>query len=71
MNGKEQVEQYARLWQPDEPAGFRINDLVDCPTLGRCQVIALMPPSLLKVRTATGAEAKVGWKVAQKVNQGN
>ena len=71
MNGREQVKAYAQLWQPDELAGFKIGDLVDCPTLGRCEVVELIPPSLLKVRTASGAEAKVGWRVANRVNQGN
>jgi len=34
MNGREQVVAYAALYQPDVIAGFRIDDLVDVPTLG-------------------------------------
>lgn len=75
-NGKEQVDAMARLakplnteqnapadqaWQPDELAGFRVGDLVDLPTIGRCEVIDLIPPSLLKLRTSTGTKLKAGW----------
>jgi len=38
MNGREQVVAYAALYQPDVIAGFRIDDLVDVPTLGGCEV---------------------------------
>lgn len=67
MNGREQVAQYRQLWQPEELAGFRIGEMVDCPNLGRVEVVELLPPSLLKVRTQTGATCKVGWKAARKV----
>jgi hypothetical protein len=33
-------------------AGWKVGQLVDVPTLGRCEVIGLVPPSLLELRTA-------------------
>lgn len=69
MNGREQTQAYAALYQPDELAGFRVGDLVDVPTLGRCEVIGLIQPSLLKLRTSTGAEVKCGWRACQRVSK--
>lgn len=48
-------------WKPSELGGFRVGDLVDLPTIGRCEVIGLIPPSLLKLRTSTGTELKAGY----------
>ena len=70
MNGREQANAMAKLagsWQPDSLAGIKVGDLVDLPTLGRCEVVALLPPSLLKLRNGTGAEFKAGWRQCQKV----
>lgn len=81
IDGKEQVRRYAALvnseqkapasakWQPDELAGFRVGDSVHVPTLGRCLVIALLPPALLQVTTESGGIAKVGWKACSKVSK--
>lgn len=62
------VETYGKLsdWQPESLAGFRPGDLIDCPTLGRCEVAELLPPSLLIVRVKTGALVKVGWRCCTK-----
>lgn len=67
MNGREQVAQYAQLWQPDQLAGFRVGDLVDLQTIGRCEVIELLPPSELRLRASSGAILKCGWRIARKV----
>ena len=71
-NGLQQAAAMAKLagdeWQPDQLAGFRVGDLADAPTLGRVEVVALHPPSLLEVRTATGARCKVGWRAVQRIN---
>ena len=63
------ISLYGRLspWKPDHLAGFRVGDTVDVPNLGRCLVVALMPPSLLQVTTSDGGMAKVGWRAASKV----
>ena len=53
---------------PDQLAGFRVGDLVDLPTIGRCQVIGLLPPSLLKLREPRGAELKAGIYACRKVH---
>lgn len=65
MSGREQVAAYATLYQPKELAGLQVADLVDVPTSGRCEVIGLIQPSLLNLRTSTGAEGKCGWKTAE------
>jgi len=66
------VHEYAKLspWKPEQLSGWRVGDLADCPTLGRVQVAELMPPSLLQVRTASGALVKVGIYAARKVHAG-
>ena len=56
-------------YQPDQLAGFRVGDLVDMPTLGRCEVVELLPPSLLKLRKADGGQFKAGWRACQRVRQ--
>lgn len=63
------MHEYAKLspWQPSELAGFRVGDLADCPSLGRVEIVELLPPSLLRVRTQSGAVCKVGWRAIQKV----
>lgn len=70
MNGRTETDLYAKLaepWKPDNVAGFKVGDLADIQTLGRVEVVELLPPSLLKVRTKTGGMAKVGWMVCQRV----
>ncbi|MEE4303304.1 MAG: hypothetical protein V2J19_04055 [Wenzhouxiangella sp.] len=54
-------------YRPDQLAGFRVGDLVDLPTIGRCQVLDLLPPSLLKLRAASGAELKAGIYAVRRV----
>ena len=63
------IEQYGRLspWKPEALAGWRVGDLADAPTLGRVEIIELIPPSLLQVRTAAGGIAKVGWRALTRV----
>jgi hypothetical protein len=52
---------------PDQLAGFRIGDLVDVPTIGRCEVLDLLPPSLLRLRASSGAELKAGIYAVRRV----
>ena len=58
------IEQYGKLspWKPSELAGFKIGDLADAPSLGRVEIVDLLPPSMLQVRTISGGIAKVGWR---------
>lgn len=56
-------------YKPDELAGFKVGDLIDLPTIGRCQILDLLPPSLLKLRAASGAELKAGIYACRKVHQ--
>ena len=77
MDGKEQVAIMAKLmnateqtetWQPSELAGFRVGDLVRLPNIkGALEVTALKPPSLLILRTPTGATVQAGWKAVERV----
>lgn len=64
------IARYGRLspWKPDQLAGFRVGDLCDAPTLGRCRVTALQPPSLIEVQTADGGRCRVGWRVLTKIH---
>lgn len=64
------MEQYAKLspWRPSELAGFKVGTLVECPNLGRVEIVELLPPSLLKVRTQSGAICKVGWRACHRVS---
>lgn len=79
-NGLEQVEFMRKLCNPSQRApssaawpeglaGFKVGDTVDVPSIGRCLVVALIPPALLQITTESGALCKVGWKVARKVKQ--
>jgi len=63
------IELYGRLspWKPSSLAGYRVGDLCDVPSLGRVEIVELLPPSLLKVRTQSGGIAKVGWRAIRKV----
>ena len=70
-NGREQADALARLaepWKPSELAGFRVGDLCDVPSLGRCRITALIPPSLVELQTEQGGRCKCGWRVIQKVS---
>ena len=53
--------------KPSQLAGFKIGDLADAPSLGRVEIIELIPPSLLLVRTSTGATCKCGWRALQRI----
>jgi len=59
--------QKAPAWQLDNLAGFKVGMLADCPNLGRVEIVELLPPSLLRVRTQSGGIAKVGWRAIEKV----
>jgi len=63
------IHEYAKLspWKPDQLSGWQVGDLADCQSLGRVQVAELVPPSLLQVRTASGALVKIGIRAAKKV----
>jgi DNA-directed RNA polymerase subunit RPC12/RpoP len=63
------LDQYTKLspWKPEALAGFRIGDLVDVASLGRCRITALIPPSLVEVQTEHGGRCKCGWRVLSKV----
>lgn len=68
MNGREQVEQYAKLWEADELAGFRVGDLVRLPSIpAALEVVELKPPSLLVLAGPNGTRIKAGWRVCSKV----
>jgi len=66
----DQIELYGRLspMKPSNLAGFRVGDLIESESLGRCEVIELKPPSLLRVKTATGCPVLIGWRAARKVS---
>lgn len=75
MNGKQQVEAYAKLvnreqrapWQPDELAGFRVGDMVRLPGFpAALRVIRLADP-LLILKGPHGREIKAGWKAVERV----
>jgi len=48
MNGLEQVKAYARL-RGDE---LQPGELVDVRQLGRCEVLAVLPEGMVRLRTA-------------------
>lgn len=48
MNGLEQVKAYARLHGDELKPG----DLVDVRQLGRCEVLAVLPDGMARIRTA-------------------
>jgi len=54
--------------KPDALAGFRVGDLCDAPTIGRCRVVALHPPALIEVQTAGGGRCRVGWRALTRVH---
>lgn len=53
-------------YQPDQLGGFRVGDVIDVPNLGRCLVDGLVWPSMLEVKTQSGALVKVGYLAATK-----
>ena len=63
MDGKQQTEAYAAL------AGdqFRPGDLVDIRTLGRAEVIEVLPAGVLKVRTAARCPVLIRAAVCRRV----
>ena len=63
MNGLEQVNHYARL-AGDE---FKPGDLVDIRQLGRCEVLAILPDGLLRIRTADRCPVLIRAAVCRKV----
>jgi len=67
MNGREQTEAYARLYTPDQLAGYRVGDLVDIKQLGRAEVIAVLPQGMLRVRTADRCSVLVKAIVCRRV----
>mgnify|MGYP005877808585 FL=1 len=62
MNGREQAEALARLANP-----WRAGDLVDIRTLGRAEVIEVLPGGMLKVRTAARCPVLIKAVACQKV----
>ena len=67
MNGREQVEKYSELWQPEELGGIRIGDAVRLPNIDcTFEVIALDDP-LLILRAPSGRELKAGWRALTRV----
>lgn len=62
-NGMEQVRQYAALMGK----GLNPGDLVDIRTLGRAEVIEVLPDGVLKVRTASRCPVLVRALVCRKV----
>jgi len=66
LNSEQQAPS-SDTWQPDQLAGFKVGDLADLPTIGRCEVLELLPPSLLRLRTSTGAVLKAGIFACRKV----
>ena len=64
-----EIEAYGKLspMKPEALAGFKVGDLADAPSLGRVEIIELIPPSLLQVRTSAGGIAKVGWRALTRV----
>ena len=63
MNGKKQVQQYARL------GGyvFKPGDLVDVKQLGRCEVIAVMPDGFIQLRTQQRCPVLVKRSICERV----
>lgn len=67
-DGREQVEQYARLWQPDELGGIRIGEAVRLPSIDcTFEVVGINDP-LLILRAPSGKEIKAGWQAVQKLS---
>jgi hypothetical protein len=67
MNGREQVEQYSKLWQPDQIGGIRIGDAVRLPSIeATFEVIGIADP-LLILRAPSGREVRAGWQAVRRV----
>lgn len=66
-NGREQVEQYARLWKPDHIGGIRVGDYVRLPNV-ECafEVIELADPTLI-LKAPSGKQIKAGWAAVKRV----
>lgn len=68
MNGHEQTEAYAQLWQPDQLAGFRIGDHVTLPNIAATfRVAGFQPPALLILTAPSGKEVRAGWQAVRRV----
>ncbi len=65
LNGRQQAEALARLANP-EP-GFKSGDLVDIRTLGRAEVLAVLPGGLLRIRTANRCPVEVKAFICERV----
>ena len=67
MNGREQVEKYSKLWQPDQIGGIRVGDAVRLPNL-ECtfEVVGFADP-LVILRAPSGRELRAGWQAVTKV----
>ena len=63
MNGLEQVNHYARL-AGDE---FKPGDLVDIRQLGRCEILAVLPDGLLRIRTSDRCPVLIRAAVCRRV----
>jgi len=63
MDGRTQVEQYARL------AGdkFKPGDLCDVRQLGRCEILEALPDGVLKLRTAERCPVLVRAAICERV----
>jgi len=66
----DQIELYGRLspMKPSNLAGFKVGDLVDVASLGRCRITALHPPSLVELQTEAGGRCRCGWRVLKRVH---
>ena len=68
-DGREQVEQYSKLWQPDELAGYKVGDMVRLPSIsGALEIVALKPPSLLVLRTPNGGTVQAGYRAVSRAH---
>lgn len=69
MNGREQAEQYTRLWQPHQIGGVKIGDAVRLPSIDcTFEVVAIADP-LLILRAPSGREVKAGWQAVAKLGK--
>lgn len=79
MNGKAQVEQYAKLinsdqkapassdWKPETLAGFRIGDHVRLPSVDcPLRVVGLADPVLI-LESPAGHRLRAGWAACTKI----
>jgi len=65
----DEISLYGRLspWKPEALAGFKVGDLVDVASLGRCRITALIPPSLVELQTEHGGRCRCGWRALTRV----